>query len=111
MTGRSSLRSSRRPRVREPRPNILDVWSVGQSGTYRQLASLTVDGAMEHSAFAPHSHLLLFNPAPTNEVLPDILDPDPDVTYHAMCATTQNVLSRSAWAANVPAGIPYEPPC
>jgi WD40 repeat protein len=89
----------------------LDVWSVSSSGATSQLAALPVSGGMGFIEFIPHSHLIVFNPPTVNEILPDILDPDPAVTYRALCASAQDLLSRRAWQQNVPTGIPYEPPC
>jgi hypothetical protein len=66
--------------------NVLDVWGLTGSSGYRQLATLQVSESMEYTEFVPNRHLLLFNPPTSNEILPDILDPDPAATYRAMCA-------------------------
>jgi len=103
--------------VTEPAKNgsladrTLDVWSVSRSGTAHQLAALQVSPDMDRAEFIPHSHLVLFNPATTNEILPDILDPDASTTYHALCAATQRVLTPKTWTRYAPRGTPYEPPC
>lgn len=89
----------------------LDVWSLSRSGAIHQIAALQVSGDMDYAEFIPNSHRILFEPTTSNEVLPGILDSDPDVTYRSLCATTQNALSPSAWSRYVPAGIPYEPRC
>lgn len=89
----------------------LDVWSVSRSGTSHQLAALPVRKDTVYTEFLPHSHLILFTPASASGVVPDILNPDPASTYRSLCATTQRVLSPSAWSRYVPAEIPYEPPC
>ena len=94
-----------------PNTDTLDVWSLNRTGTTHQLAALQVSSGSEAAEFIPHTHLILFSPATSNAVLPDILDPDPSVTYRSLCATTQDVLTSSQWTQDVPSGIRYEPPC
>ena len=90
--------------------HALDVWSLSPSGTTSQLAALPVSQDMQYAEFLPHSHLILFDPPTANEILPDILNPDPAASYRSLCATTQDVLTRAAWARYAPE-IPYQPPC
>ena len=90
--------------------NTLDVWSVSPSGNTSPLAALPVSTDMEDAEFIPHSHLIPFNPPTTDEILPDILDPDPAASYRSLCSASQNVLTRKAWQHYAP-DFPYESPC
>lgn len=98
------------PASQSSSPNTLDVWSVSRSGNTSQLAAVPVSTEMEDAEFVPHSHLIPFNPPTTDEILPDILDPDPAASYRSLCSTSQNVLTRKTWQHYAP-GFPYESPC